>query len=237
MQKIRNEEGLRLGGRTPLSTLDYPGELAAVLFCRGCPWRCPYCHNAALREGEGEADEDFAGALSWLESRRGLLDAVVFSGGEPTRQKGLGAAMAAVRDLGFKIGLHTAGMFPDALADVLPACDWVGCDIKAPATAYDRITGIANSAEPALASLQLLNQAHVAFEVRTTWHPALLDRADMTSLADELDRQEVPTWVIQPFQPKGCSDETLRAAGPAVFPDDLLEALRQTAPGLSITVR
>ncbi|EFL51210.1 anaerobic ribonucleoside-triphosphate reductase activating protein [Solidesulfovibrio fructosivorans JJ]] len=221
----------------PLSTLDYPGELAAVLFCRGCPWRCPYCHNATLRESDGEADEAFADTLPWLESRQGLLDAVVFSGGEPTAQPGLPAAMTAVRDLGFKIGLHTAGMFPDALADALPYCDWVGCDIKAPAAAYGRITGVPGSAAQASASLQLLEQSHVAFEVRTTWHPALLTPTDMTALADELDRQEVPTWVIQPFQPKGCADENLSAAGPAVFPDELLETLRQTAPGLSITVR
>jgi pyruvate formate lyase activating enzyme len=234
---------LRLGGSIPLSTLDYPGELAAVVFCRGCPWRCPYCHNAALREAhgpdscDGPDGVDFAAILAWLETRQGLLDAVVFSGGEPTLQPALGPGMAAVRKLGFKIGLHTAGMFPDALAAVLPACDWVGCDIKAPRAAYDRLTGRAASAAPAFASLTLLRDAGVAFEVRTTWHPALLDAAQLVALAGELARAGARHWALQPFQPKGCADATLAAAGPAIFPAGLLETLRRTAPELSILVR
>ena len=237
------KEKLHLGGSIPLSTLDYPGELAAVVFCRGCPWRCPYCHNAALRETRGpdgpdNPDEaDFAAILAWLETRQGLLDAVVFSGGEPTLQPELKPAMTAVRELGFKIGLHTAGMFPDALAAVLPSCDWVGCDIKAPRAAYDRVTGRTASAVPAFASLAKLRDAGVAFEVRTTWHPALLDAAQLVALAGELARAGARHWAIQPFQPKGCADAALAAAGAAIFPDGLLETLRRTAPELSIFVR
>ena len=106
-----------------------------------------------------------------------------------------------------------------------------------PSDGDSTITGRPGSAEPAFASLELLQRSGVAFEVRTTWHPALLPPADMLSLAETLARQNVPTWAIQPFRPKGCPDETLRATGPAVFPDDLLTAIRQKAPGLEITIR
>ncbi|WP_295886335.1 anaerobic ribonucleoside-triphosphate reductase activating protein, partial [uncultured Thiohalocapsa sp.] len=100
---------LRLGGLTPLTSLDYPGELAAVVYCRGCPWRCPYCHNADLQDAHGPSEPTWPEVLDFLARRRGLLDAVVFSGGEPTAQRALGAAMAEVRAMGFKVGLHTGG--------------------------------------------------------------------------------------------------------------------------------
>src|SRR5215831_13783293 len=72
---------LRVGGFQPFSATDYPGKLAAIVFCQGCPWRCGYCHNPELIPARGGDERDFAPILDWLGSRRGLLDAVVFSGG------------------------------------------------------------------------------------------------------------------------------------------------------------
>jgi len=80
-----SKAGLVVGGVTPLSTVDWPGELAAVVFCQGCAWSCPYCHNAALRPAK-PGERPWAEVLAWLETRQGLLDAVVFSGGEPLLQ-------------------------------------------------------------------------------------------------------------------------------------------------------
>ena len=85
---------LVIAGLTPLSTVDYPGALSAVLFCQGCAWRCPYCHNATLQPFTTQEERPWPEVLGWLGGRRGLLDAVVFSGGEPTLQTGLKAAMA-----------------------------------------------------------------------------------------------------------------------------------------------
>lgn len=233
----REVRGLDIGGFIPLSTVDYPAALSAVVFCRGCPWRCRYCQNAALRDPTVQGGQDFATFLGWLEGRRGLLDAVVFSGGEPTGQPGLGLAMEAVRAMGFRIGLHTAGIFPKALDAVLPLCDWVGLDIKAPRSAYDRITGVPGSAGPAFMSLALVREAGVSFEIRTTWHPALLQKEDLMALAGELFQEKVGAWVIQPFRPTGCIDMALAASGPAVVPPDLLEELCRAAGALAIAVR
>lgn len=230
-------QGLTIGGVTPLSTLDFPDALAAVVYCQGCPWGCPYCHNEPLREITDKSERDGASVLSWLEGRRGLLDAVVFSGGEPTLQEGLGAMLGAVRDMGFKTGLHTTGMFPKALEAVLPLCDWVGLDIKAPADDYPRITGVAGGGEAAFASLALLLACGLPFETRTTWHPGLLSEDRLIALARELATAQAGRWVIQAFRPDGCADPSLAAAGPTVFPPDLVARLQAAAPRLTITTR
>ncbi|OIO03192.1 MAG: anaerobic ribonucleoside-triphosphate reductase activating protein [Desulfovibrionaceae bacterium CG1_02_65_16] len=237
---------LVVGGLTSLSTVDWPGELAAVVFCQGCAWSCPYCHNAALRPfgpNGGDSGPPYAGrpwpdVLHWLETRRGLLDAVVFSGGEPLLQPGLPGAMATVRGLGFKTGLHTSGMNPAALARALPLCDWVGLDIKAPRAAYDRITGRPGSAKAAWQSLELLRKSGAAFELRTTWHPALLSEAELLALAAELSGVAGVEWRLQAFQPDGCEDLSLAAAGRVHAPQTLATALRRAlGAGGSLTVR
>ena len=137
---------LRVGGFVPFTSTDYPDALAAVVFCQGCPWRCGYCHNPHLIPARGDDERDFARILDWLRTRRGLLDAVVFSGGEPTAQAELGAAIAAVRALGFRIGLHTGGATRGGSPGCLPQIDWVGIDVKAPPDDYAKLTGVPRAA-------------------------------------------------------------------------------------------
>jgi pyruvate formate lyase activating enzyme len=200
---------LRIGGFTPLSTTDWPGMLAAVVFCQGCTWRCRYCHNPGLIPTQSESKVSWESILGLLRRRRGLLDAVVFSGGEPMLQVGLLDAIGEVRELGFKIGLHTAGMYPQRFATILPLLDWVGMDVKAPFADYPRITGTPGSGERALASLDLILQAGVEYEIRTTVHPALLDDEAVHALANDLAERGVKHYVIQAFRSQGCQDEFL----------------------------
>jgi pyruvate formate lyase activating enzyme len=201
---------LRVGGLTPLSTTDWPGMLAAVVFCQGCPWRCRYCHNPGLIPARGDNAIPRGDVLDLLRRRRGLLDGVVFSGGEPTLQAGLPDAMREVRALGFGVGLHTGGMYPDKLEAVLPLVDWVGLDVKAPFADYARITGVAGSGGRAVAGLQRILGSGVAHEVRTTVHPALLADAEVAGLARDLAARGVKRYVIQAFRSQGCTDEALR---------------------------
>jgi pyruvate formate lyase activating enzyme len=206
---MKTEAHLKVGGLTPLSTADWPGMLAAVVFCQGCAWRCRYCHNPELIPTRGDHAIPWGSILDFLERRRGLLDGLVFSGGEPTMQRQLEKAMRQVRERGFKIGLHTAGIYPDRLERILPLLDWVGLDIKAPYVAYSRITGVPASAERARKSLNLILASGIDHEIRTTVHPALLTDEEVSSIQDELSALGVNRHVMQPFRAMGCIDKGL----------------------------
>lgn len=191
-------EALRIGGLTPLTTIDFPGRLAAVVFCQGCPWRCGYCHNPALLDATQPGALAWDAVLAFLRQRRGLLDGVVFSGGEPLAQSALAAALAEVRALGFATALHTGGMYPARLAQALPLLDWVGLDVKGPWPRIDAITGVPGSSARVRQSLALLLQSGVAHECRTTWHPGLFALHELQALARELAALGVRRWVPQP---------------------------------------
>lgn len=167
-------DDLQIAGLVPMSTVDWPGKFAASLFLQGCPWACPYCHNSAI------IDPRIPGVVAWgaledlLARRRGLLDGVVFSGGEATRQIALGAAMARVRELGFGVGLHTAGPYPRRLKELLGAglVDWVGIDVKATRGNYEAVAGRSGAGERAWESLSIvLAHPEVDHEVRLTVYP------------------------------------------------------------------
>ena len=167
-------DDLQIAGLVPMSSVDWPGKFAASLFLQGCPWACPYCHNSAI------IDPRIPGVVAWskledlLARRRGLLDGVVFSGGEATRQVALGAGMARVRELGFGVGLHTAGPYPRRLADLLGAglVDWVGIDVKATPEHYEAVAGRSGAGERAWESLGIvLAHPEVDHEVRLTVYP------------------------------------------------------------------
>ncbi|MEW5770197.1 MAG: anaerobic ribonucleoside-triphosphate reductase activating protein [Pseudomonadota bacterium] len=199
----REKPPLRIGGFTPFTTTDYPGLLAAVVFCQGCPWRCAYCHNPHLLPADGPETHAWTDVLAFLERRRGLLDAVVFSGGEPTLQAGLEEAMREVRAMGFRVGLHSAGMYPERLARVLPLVDWIGLDVKAPLAAYPRITGVPGSGARVAESLRLVLASAVAHELRCTWPPDLLADTDLRDLADELRARGAGRLLLQVCRPPG----------------------------------
>ncbi len=203
---------LRVGGLVPFSTCDWPGELVATVFCQGCAWDCAYCHNAHLRPLQAATQISWRAVLAFLESRRSLLDAVVFSGGEPTLQPALSDAVQAVRNLGFRIGLHTAGMVPERFAHVLPWLDWVGFDVKAPFPSYSRITGVEFSGAKALASLRLLLASGIPYEIRTTVHSAQLTLENMLELRDQLLSLGVTHYAVQRFRVPGTRIDRLPPA-------------------------
>lgn len=188
---------LTLGGMTPLTTVDYPGELAAVMFCQGCPWRCSYCHNPHLQGRRVATAVPWGQAVRFLERRRGLLDAVIFSGGEPTLQHGLRRAVTDARRLGFKVGLHTAGCYPDRLARLLPNLDWVGLDIKAQAADYPALTGVPDSGVRAFASLDRVLASGCPCEVRITVDETYLTRPRLQGLIGQVAAAGAEHIVLQ----------------------------------------
>ena len=219
---------LKVGGYTPFSTTDYPGQLSAVVFVQGCPWRCGYCHNPHLQERTRDSPLSWSALLAGLERRVGLLDAVVFCGGEATMDPALGGAIRQVRALGFKVGLETACIYPDRLKKLLPVLDWVGFDVKAPFDRYADITGIAGSGAPARESVEAIISSGVDYECRTTVHPAQLPPSMLMELAATLADMGVANYVLQEFRATGCGDEALVAAAIAGYPGE--DTLAQIAP-------
>jgi pyruvate formate lyase activating enzyme len=202
----RSGSRLRVGGLTPFTSIDFPGQLSAVVWVQGCPWRCGYCHNPHLqaRDELAAGSRPWPEVVSWLGRRVGLIDAVVFSGGEPTIDVGLRGAMEEVRALGLAIGLHTGGIYPRRLAEVLPLVDWVGMDVKAPLSRpelLDQVVGVRAVADHVARSLSEVLLSGVKFECRTTAHPAYLAEPDLLSLAAELSLLGVQHYALQIARP------------------------------------
>ncbi len=190
-------ERLEIADWTTAPVVDlWPGRRALVVQLQGCGWRCTNCEQPQLR------DPLTGGAAAWRELRgvlvrsRDELDAVVLSGGEPTRQSGLGDAIGQIRDLGLAIALHTSGSHPRRLAEVLPLVDRVVLDVRAPAMLYRAVTGAGSSAHQVFASLRVALESGVELQVRSCVDPALVSPADVEQLRGDLAAQGVRDHVV-----------------------------------------
>lgn len=176
-----------IGGLVPLTSIDFPGKLSAVIFCEGCNWQCPYCHNTHLKMKSKQKDFSWENIYNFLKLRKGWIEAVVFSGGEPTMQKGLEECMQETKELGFQVGLHTSGSCSTKLQPLLKHVDWIGFDVKAPLNEkYDSVSGVANSHKEVLSSLKLLLASGINHELRLTWDKRFLDEQDITDVKKQL---------------------------------------------------
>ena len=217
---------LQISGITPLTTIDYPDHLACVVYTQGCPLRCGYCQNPHLIPFEtGDGAISWGQVLDFLQQRRGLLEAVVFSGGEPTLQPGLRGAMLNAIELGYKVGLHTAGVSASRLAELLGLLDWVGLDVKAPGHLYPQVTGRAHQAAQNRRCLALLLESGNPFECRTTVDWRLMQPDDLLLLAEQLQQQGVQHYAVQINHGGTCLDPKLRQ--PALIDPGQKALLRQ----------
>lgn len=237
MRHMKQGGELQVGGFVPLTTVEWEGRLCAVVFAQGCPWCCSYCHNPGLIPR-------VRGAISWasladlLSERVGFLDAVVFSGGEPTFQNGLIAALAQVRQLGFATAVHTNGCNPELLETVVAEglADYLAMDVKAPVGKYARVTGVGESGWAAARSVEIIVASGIDHEFRTTWHPDLLDHDDLRAIADWLHRSGAQAYYIQQFRAEGCADASLIASDslPAEIPAGLVRDLQTMFPRFGV---
>lgn len=223
-------EKLRIAGITPFTTIDFPGKLSAVAFVQGCPWRCVYCQNPWMQSRQFDETlehADWSGLEKLLSRRQGLLDGVVFSGGEPCTDPALPAAVRKVKAMGFQVGLHTGGAYPRRLLEIIDALDWVGLDVKAPPERpdlWEKIVRVRGAERNWAESLSILQASGVSYECRTTAHPDLLTEADLMGLADSLEDRGVDTWALQIYRrPPGL----LLAALPTVGDDYPSSGLRE----------
>ncbi len=191
---------LTVAGLVPFTTIDFPKSLAAVVFFKGCPLRCPFCHNPNLQDPTGPGDTTWDETLAFLQGRIKRLDGVVLSGGEPLMQPDIAVAVRQLKEIGFKVAIHTSGVYPEKLATILPALDWVGLDIKAPWHKYELLTGRPHMAERVQETLRLLVASGIKFEARTTCDPNHLTRDDIWDVAKDLKSAGVKTYAMQKYR-------------------------------------
>ena len=227
---------LRVAALTPFTSVDFPGHLAAVVHMQGCPLACPYCHSPHLQPASAGTvlPSDIA---SFLEARRGLLNGIVFTGGEPCAQTGLADALATCRSQGYATALHSSGVYPSALARLLPMLDWVGLDWKAPPveTATAAATGRTGLGPHFTRALRVVLDAGINHEIRTTWHPTILPEDAVIAMAEHLARAGASSWVIQPFWwPTNPTSGAGTHLDETAFPMRLLTKLRMILPNTTI---
>ena len=197
---------MNISGLQKMTLLDFPGKVACTVFLAGCNYRCPYCHNAELLDGKIEplmSREEF---LAFLSKRKGLLDGVCISGGEPTLSAGLKELMAEIKAMGYAIKLDTNGSRPAVLKELAEAnlLDYVAMDIK---NCPDRYAGTCGLKQMDLASVEesaaFLMAGNLDFEFRTTVVQELHTPQDMVKLGQWLTElsggKPVKKLFLQPF--------------------------------------
>ena len=192
-----------IGGLQKTSLLDFPEKIAAIVFTVGCNFRCGYCHNPELINGEAKIEEVF----EFLKTRQGKLDGVVITGGEPCLQKDLPEFIKQVKELGFAVKLDTNGSFPEMLEKVLPDLDYVAMDIKAPLEKYSQIVNVDVDTSKILKSIEVLKNGGVDYEFRTTVVKSQLSFEDFEKIGQLI--QGAPRYYLQKFVASKILDKSL----------------------------
>jgi len=177
---------MKISGMQKTSFIDYPGELATVLFTSGCNFRCPYCHNAELlKDNQKELDVDW---IQWLKSRKKNIDAVVISGGEPTLQEGLIDFIKLLKQEQFKVKLDTNGTSPETLEYLFQEnlIDYIAMDLKGTLNVYKKIVNSNKLIEKVKKSINLIKQFAPDYEFRTTLTEDILFQCIKDENLDEL---------------------------------------------------
>ena len=213
-------------GGSVISSVEFHGNMSLVIFMSKCPLACRYCHNVELLEDNTE--KSFEEITQEIDSSADFLDAIVISGGEPLVQTdAVIEILKYVRQIGLKTKLDTSGIYPENLKRILDLglLDYVSLDVKTTFSKYRKITG-ANIGFQVKKSMELINQAGVHLEIRTTYVPTLHNKKDIINLVDEL---EAEVYTIQQFRNKNVLDPALEKVE-VPNPHDLADLAREIKP-------
>ena len=226
-----------ISGLQKLTLLDYPGTVACTVFTGGCNFRCPFCHNAPLvlpERLEGDSDGE-ATVLAFLEKRRGILDGVAVTGGEPLLQTDMAAFLEKVRALGYRIKLDTNGSFPDRLMELVERglIDRVAMDVKNAPALYAKTAGLtALDLSAVTRSKDFLLEGRVDYEFRTTVVKGLHTRESLIEAAQWI--RGAKEYYLQQFKDSG---DILDARGLGAFDEDEMRALKEAVAPYVPSVR
>jgi pyruvate formate lyase activating enzyme len=178
---------MKIGGLQKVSLIDYPGLISAIVFLQGCNFRCPYCHNPELVEQKlFRPAIDEKEVFEFLKLRKGKLDAVTISGGEPTIHKELIPFIKNIRKMGFAVKLDTNGSRPQIIRELLEQklLDFIAMDVKAPLEKYKSVINVPVDQKLIKESIKAILKSKVAHEFRTTIVQVLLNQNDIMKIAE-----------------------------------------------------
>jgi len=231
------------GGFQKSSIIDFPDHLAAIVFTKGCNFRCPFCFNRELVLGESPTIKQTE-ILSFLKKRKKILDGVVITGGEPSLQEDLIEFIKKIKKLRFAVKLDTNGSSPDFIKGLLkkPLIDYVAIDYKVPLRLYQE-TVKSDSFDSAylIKTLKLVLKSGLLLELRTTIVPGIHDHSTLVEMAKEIKeivgKREIP-WYWQNFQPKNCLDAEFTKKKPFTKAEieELLKTVQKFYPQASLRV-
>jgi pyruvate formate lyase activating enzyme len=190
------------GGLQKHSLIDYPGKLCCVIFTSGCNFDCPYCHNPEL--AKGHAQQPFPlkekNIYEFLALRKGFLDGVVISGGEPTLHKDISSTCRNIRGMGYPIKLDTNGSRPKILKQLIDegCVDYIAMDIKTDPFAYSPLIAIDCKPESILTSIKIIMESNIPYEFRTTCIKPLVSSGIIERIAKLI--QGAHLYALQRFQ-------------------------------------
>ncbi|HDD43874.1 MAG TPA: anaerobic ribonucleoside-triphosphate reductase activating protein [Candidatus Desulfofervidus auxilii] len=221
---------LNIGGFTPLSTIDYPGCLAAIIYTQGCNFRCIYCHNYRLINCE-EMPISWDKIKTFIKSRKRLMDGIVITGGEPTLQKELPSFCAWLKKIGFLVKLDTNGTKPLMLKLLIEKglIDYIAMDIKAPWHKYKKIIQVDFPISIIKDSFNLIKQSGIKCEFRTTVHSELLNFEDIKEIIKLVGKKHLLCFQIA--QPTSIYNK------PNIYTKEKLETLIKEFPEYNLMVR
>lgn len=175
---------MKLGGLQKMTLLDFPGRVACTVFTVGCNFRCPFCHNRSLVVSPAVPEFSQDDFFAFLRKRKGLLDGVAVTGGEPLLHPDMPAFLEKIRSLGFAVKLDTNGAFPDRLRAILEAglADYVAMDVKNSPEKYEQTAGAAGLLPQVERSVALLLEGKTPFEFRTTLVDELHEASDFAAI-------------------------------------------------------
>lgn len=216
---------------TPFSLLDYPDKMACILWFAGCNMRCLYCYNPEIVYGKGAIS--FEKIFSFLLSRKNLLDAVVFSGGECMMHKNIIPFVTEIKKLGFLVKIDTNGSSPEVMQKLLfhHLVNYVALDFKAPKSKFKVITK-SNLFEPFEKTLDLILKAKIPFEVRTTYHSDLLNEEDLAEMVHFLETKNyIGNYYVQYFR------NNVNTIGKLERSNNKIDCKKLSTPSIKIILR
>ena len=207
---------MKIVGLQKLTLLDFPGQVACTVFLGGCNFRCPFCHNSQLLDGNVEEVMSADNLMTFLNGRRGILDGVCVTGGEPTLQPQLPQLLRSIKEMGFRVKLDTNGYRPEVLRSVVQEglVDYVAMDVKNGPQAYAATVGLPEMELDKIEdSIRFLLTDGVDYELRTTVAQPLHTEQSMIDLCNWLTKiagkNHVKRLFLQPFVDR----ETVPVAG------------------------